>query len=85
MLLLHILFRILQLGVDGGGDDPALIGEGQGHNAGEQTGGGSHGGIDDVGEVIGDLAIGETGNGTNNSHQQQGNKLDNGGGNLKFI
>ena len=78
----HIL-GILQLGADGGGADPALEREGQGHDSAEQALGEGHLG-DDVGEVELGHAAGQTHDGADNGHQQQGDELDDGGADLEL-
>ena len=80
----QVALGILQLAADGGGADPTLIGEGQSHNAGEQTGSGGNGGVNDIGEVIGDLTVGQANDGADDRHQTQGDQLDGGGGNLEL-
>ena len=74
----HILLGILQLGADGGSADPALKGEGQRHDSAEQALGKGHLG-NNIGEVELGHAVGQTHDGAHNSHQQQGDQLDDGG------
>lgn len=79
----HVLLGILQLAADGGGADPALKGEGQGHDGTEQALGEGHLG-NDIGEVELGHAAGQTHDGADNGHQQQGDQLDDGGGDLEL-
>ena len=80
----QIALGVLQLGADGGGTDPALEGEGQGHDAAEQAGQRRHGGVHHVGKVVVDLAVAQAHDGADNGHQQQGDELDDRGADLEL-
>ena len=81
----QVLLRVLELGIDGGGDDPALIGEGGRADGGEQgscraaLGGGGGGEVADQHVVGADEADDDADDG----HQEQGDELDDRGGGLE--
>ena len=80
----EVLFGIAQLAVNGGCNDPALISEGKGHNGAHQAA--ALGGYLGAGRGKGlhGEAIGKAGDGARNGHQNKGDKLDNGSGDLQL-
>ena len=80
----QIPLGILQLGIDGGCDDPALIGKGRCAHCREQRV------ADDliaqrrIGKVAGQLTGGQAVDDAHNGHQRQRDELDDGGGGLQL-
>ena len=86
-----VTLGIFELGVDGGGDDPALIRKRKGGNAGENGlegggalhGGGIVGGVDVV-EHVGGGTGGETDDRADDCHEDQRDELNDGHGDLQL-
>ena len=80
----QVALGVLQLSVDGGGDDPALIGKGSGAHRGEQGMGGGALQLGGGGEVLGQGAAGQAPDHAHHGHQAQGDQLDDGGAGLEL-